>query len=753
MKKFLITLVVCLIFLIQGCFNTEAPERKVNASQLEQRISNINIPMTIKASDVRNEVVKFLINKNFSWKSSKLSASLLASESHEVPEILRVLVEPVKPGFWKKIPIRKNKTVRVCAIIFTLFCGTNVVAVTTYEKVWVPATKAVYKNVVRPVVKVFDKIYRVGAWVKADASFTGLDIKFVNNQAIVKVNTDIKLSVDYERNLIPLGPHIKIKGIPTGTLKAELVSVSDVNILPDGRIELSTRPRLEKIGYHSKILPSSFSGIDFLSLINPQIIIFNKKIKKEILDRINDKVFSDGYISRFNLNDDIHKMAEKISEPNKIGENLWLNNDVKEISLGSLKGYGEGLNNALSLNVGLKMLSSVVYGSKPYPQPIRNKLFVVNNVEKPFFNLNARVVLEYDSFAKRLKSDIAPLVAKKKIGFISPQVSDIQIYPSGEKIVIAVEVINKDNAYIIGRFYLTGVIDNDFDGKFVSFKDVKFTSDTRTSIGMFSSLLDPVIEEKIKQSSKISYKKKFNDLKERIGQYGADLGFGYIQAEIKKIDFSKISLGEKGLFLDLSINGEAKFNVAFKNLVRNFNGFQPSVSDEDFAELVIHHGDAVFDNKGNTYKADISSITLPGEMIYVTDNHGVQDIYINKIYNSYDEHKKLWLNEDFYNINVYEVIPSSGVVNKIMSHSKFDDMVIDQLLTDNLLASTKMNMECDLNARYYKIIINMMNGDDYTALSSNMACGNDETVNYFDYENFHSMVKEKMIKATGGNVL
>lgn len=742
MKNILIVFSIIFICLIQGCFQVSAPPKIVSGNLPNHKLSTINIPVTIKSSDVRNEVVKVLENKEFHWKSGRLGANLLLSESKEIPTVVRVLVTPFKPGYWKRVPRKKKKKIKKWCGFFPVICGSNWVTYTVYEKVWVPATQAVYKNVVRPVVKVFDKLYKVGAWVSADYRLTGVDIKFKGNKAIIKATTDIDLSVDYQRNIVPLGPKLKIRGVKAGKLKAEFKVVSDIDVLSDGKLVIKSNGSVENLDYHSKFLPTAFAGINYLNLIGPHTKMISKKINKEVVDLINKEALKDSYITRLDLKPQLLKAASKISEPRKLAEEVWLINHVNRISLGSFNGKGEGLNNSLVVNVGLETESKIVYGAMPNQKQNKQPEIGVNTIKSDQFNLSPRIQLSYTSVANLLKYELSKIVSKKKIGSIRPDVSKVELYPSKDKLIFAVEIIDKSDFSKLGVFYLSGKLTTNFREKIISLKDVRFTSDTRTSMGRFVALLDPIIESKIQAVSKFSYRKQFNKLKKRLTNYQANLDGGVLRVSMNKIGVKNILLGENHILVDLNMQGDANYELlSVGNSVRSANNLTYSAADENesLSELVVKFGDDLFDEDGNKLVADISNITLPGEVVYVRNELQEEFVYENTGENRYEDHRKIWLNKMFYHVDIYEVDTSTENEKLVFSHSRFDSNDVDNALADNLSIAPRELLQCEDDSVSYKLILSMMNGEDYIAYSSNKACDEDLTFDYIDIDNLFKL--------------
>lgn len=322
---------------------------------------------------------------------------------------------------------------------------------------------------------------------------------------------------------------------------------SKFTINPNWNVSTTTTP----VGYHWLESPLLKFGIVDL----PVGFIADNLLKnqQEPLAKKIDKMVT----SQLNLRQYGNEAWKALSTPMKISDdyNTWVvlqPVDLYTIPITSTKGK-------IVHQMSVKALAEVFVGQPPYREttPLPD-MKIVDNVEKNFsVMLQTRLLYtEMQSIAKKFVGGKPMKIGEKNI-----TITDLNIFPSGEKLAIKADV----EGSLKGTLYLTGIPVYDTAKAEIRLDKVDFDVSTKNFLLKTSSwILNGYLNRKIAQQLVFPVDEQVEEARNQINQYINHTKLTpelTLNGKIHQIGFGEIKLLYDGLLIPVTLEGNLKVSL------------------------------------------------------------------------------------------------------------------------------------------------------------------------------------------------
>lgn len=671
-------LIVAALFLLSGCdvigeilgldkHEVKGPEKIVPPIKSLQEESVIQLPVSIKTSEIQKTIMKDLHNPLVKGKSDRISANILATETITERELIKVLVSPATIGYWEERTKRVKKTFEEtfkCLLKPWKWghCKRAVERwVTEPFKVLIPPVAAVSKYVSKDIANIIDKVFKTGVWVGHEVHLTNFKLRFEGNKVYIDSSFKINLMVDYEQAAVPLGPKVKIKGILNGDINADVSIIGKVVINENAELQID----IPKDGAHIKItklfVPTAVEMIDFQALMRPELLLAKKVIgdvvDKQIVKQIQKQIAKNKEDMAFK--EDIEKLVLENSNPIPLSKGTWLCINPSKISISQIKGMGEGAENMLFLNVGITARPNVILSDSEPMVTIPSKVDIKTEEFSPQVKLVTELCLTYRYVEQKVEKELKEMVDTKYAD--KPYTTGkVELYPNNDKLVLAIDLNKRKNNKHVVTLYAWGKPFVDNKKKEVRLDDFNFTVETESYLIKAANwLARKHIIEYLSDKVVFSYEEKFTKLSNVLSSIESASKTGIFKGSINTLEVKdiyttaesinvlvlacgnaeylislpepKLSLSTKKSIEKVAIlshvpNEVFHMNPTVSPIVQKKIGTIRSKEKNELPNPFIKIGDTIYtqDENGTIYEkiAGPADATVPGEKVLVVDRSG-----------------------------------------------------------------------------------------------------------------------------------
>jgi hypothetical protein len=612
--------------------------------------STIQIPISITAYSVKRAVLNGLDNPIASGNTGEIGIKLLATEQISEEELIKELVKPATPGYWKDVTVETFETVKEsfsCALTPWRWgtCWKDVTKkVLKTVKVWVEPTEAVYRYVSKPVTKLIDKVYPVHAKINYTAYVTDVDIHFSSNNVNTTTYFKVKLSLDYEQAAVPLGPTIKLKGALTCELEAKLDLKASISINENKDIKCSVDEGSTNLTFTKICIPGAVETFDIVQYLNPYLLGSRVVLGKIIDKTVNDKIIEaiDKNQNKLTFNQQYDSLSAQVRKPIKLGENLWLSPNITQAYLSPFIGQGAGLQNEMRVTVGFVAYPAISYsadtpaisGPKTLPFTIKAlndpsvNLFVANRLDYVIASQIIDTALNDAITSLRSKYSVVDKWLQKKKYFAG----NVQIYPSGKKLVVGVDILKRKNSKKVITLYLWAIPAYNQTKSYFYFDDIEFTLETKNYLlkalkNLISiDIVEQTIKKEIAKNSMFDVSKEYKMITDTLRDIKVTKSNFDVVGSFAPINISQIFPTTKDLVVYATLSGKLSVlvNPIHQLANKNLEPLNPKsifineelrlpaelISAPDQSKLfdmtkAIHEGPIVQPKEGDIFKAKV----------------------------------------------------------------------------------------------------------------------------------------------------
>lgn len=542
--------------------------------------STIQIPISVTAYSVKRAILNSLDNPVASGNTGEIGIKLLATEQISEEELIKELVKPATPGYWKDVTVESFETVKEAAKCYTKpwkwhKCWKDVTKkVFKTVKVWVEPTEAVYRYVSKPVTKLIDKVYPVHAKINYTAYVTDVDLHFSGNNINTTTYFKVKLSLDYEQAAVPLGPKIKLKGALTCELEAKLELKSAISVNENKEIKCSVNEGATNLTFTKICVPGAVETFDIVQYLNPYLlgsrIILGKIIDKTVNDKIIEAI--DENQNKLTFREQYDNLSAQIRKPINIGENLWLSPNITQTYLSPFIGQGAGLQNEMRVTVGFVSYPTINYtADTPAISGPEILPFSIKTLNDPSVNLFVANRLDYIIASQMIDTALNDAITslRSKYNIVDKWLqkgnyyaSNVQIYPSGKKLVVGVDILKRKNSKKVITLYLWAIPAYNETKSYFYFDDIEFTLETKNYLlkalkNVISiDIVEQAIKKEIAKNSMFDVSKEYKMITDTLRNIKVTKSNFDVIGSFAPISISQIFPTTKDLVVYATLNGK-----------------------------------------------------------------------------------------------------------------------------------------------------------------------------------------------------
>ncbi len=675
-KFFILTLALLLI----ACPNIKQPPLRVNPPTIPTiQNSRISLPIEVEISKIQQALWRNINNPVASGKTDEIDIKILATEKITERQLIKVLVKPAQPGYWvtkfKTVQKTVKKAFKCWLNPFNLGnCYKDVLELVKVPyQFWIEPVAAIYKYVSQDITQLIDKAFDISGWVNYKVYIENIDLNIINNDIITKSQIKVDISLDYKQNAFPFGPDIKIKGALTCTIRAEIGINGKVQLGENANLIVDIPENGGTINFTKICIPSAVEAFDLVAKLNPAMNLLKKKLgnilDEKLTEKINEAINENS--DNLQFKDEITQSVQKISSPQLISENIWIIPQISNVLYTDIKGQ----NGKLRFDLGIISKPIVRYTSSMPVSNVDVLSIPINKVE----SINPKTELLIDAGVSL--QDAQEKINESISDFIDADYSNIPYYPgnieiyaSGKRAVISMDLLKRKNGKKKLTVYLWGVPKYDPVNSEIYLDSINFTAKSKSVLVKFlAAIAEDVIVEEIEKSSRWSIQQEKLKILSEIENFeynneNFEISGGFSVLDISEIfitesDFVFYVVSEGNINLKYDPLGNTKLaenvievkdiqNLIFNEIVVSPEGraFSPApakinalvknnenqekakidkevVEENILQNLLVNIGDTIYlsdpDVKPFKYRiADENDITLLGDTIYFENKAG-----------------------------------------------------------------------------------------------------------------------------------
>lgn len=572
----LATLLVVLLFCLglSECplGKIKAPPKIVSPIEIpEMEPSKIQIPVTVPTRDITKAILQEVRNPLVEDVTDEISIKLLATERITTEELIKELVTPYQPSYYKTIYEQVTQTVKEkyrCLLRPWKWgdCWRDVIRIVMVpNKILVPHVDAVYKWVPTEVIHITDMIFPTHGWVHYRVDLTGLDLKVHGGQVTAVADFMIHLKLDYEQSLVPLTPTIRLNGILSGDVEAKIEIKGDIAVSENAELMINIPDNGATITFPEVLFPGVVEFIDVVTILDPGLHLaeselgklLSKRLRKEIQKAVGRQHDS------LSFKDDIDKLVKKQSDARLIADDVWIIPDPSSVYLSPLVGEGNGADNKLTFSAGLICKPRVVYGKEKPEVDVPDEIaFSIQDIGDGV-RLRVRGAVAQQDCALLLENELKELVDTKYAEY-GHTIERVRVYPHEDRVVIAADLVNREKQKRLATFYLWGVPAYDSKEEEFYFTDVDFTAETKIKlIELAAWLLDQEILDFLEERARFPLGDEIKKVNDEIRSFEELTEYGRIVGGFEPVDISKVFVTKNDLEVLIYLYGNVVFEAAY----------------------------------------------------------------------------------------------------------------------------------------------------------------------------------------------
>ena len=428
---------------------------------------------------------------------------------------------------------------------------------------WFNPIEASYKYISKDIAQAVNKTFKTGMWVNHKIYLKDLKIFFDGSQVHISTSYKVDISIDYEQALLPsTNPYI-VKGLVNGVLEANINVVGNISIAKDAQLHIKALKNSTKVKFTKIELPSNVNLLKILKLTKLEDVL-SKRLLEEPTSRYIFQQLQKQIAKKqvdIQLAHRIQKLVYENSFALSLSKDLWLIPQANKISISQVEGQGGVCANTLSINVGIVANPQLISSkNKPVANPPRSVPIVCERIT-PVIYLYPSLNLKYDFIADK--------VTKKLNAFIRKQypnedyiVDNISIYPSDTKLVLSLNLVEKNNPKNIFSFYLWGTPKVNAQKMHVALENLEYTIESKNALLRIAKwLLDEEIKLFLQENTLFSYKEEFTKLSKKLSNIKHTSGSKIITGKIKLLKVEDIFTSKESLIVHALATGNISYKI------------------------------------------------------------------------------------------------------------------------------------------------------------------------------------------------
>lgn len=428
---------------------------------------------------------------------------------------------------------------------------------------WFNPIEATYKYISKDVTRIIDRTFEVGMWVKHRVYLKDISILFEGSKVKILTSYTIDVILDYEQNVIPSTEAYKVKGLLKGILEANVNLVGTIFINDKAQLEIRASQDDTKVEFTKIELPTAVNHLDILKVTKMEDFLTKKLLEEPVNKYIFNQVQKN--ISKrqvdIKLAQRIQKLVYDNSNPLPLSKDVWLIPQANKISISQLGTKNGVCSNTLSINVGLvaqpKLITSI---TKPLLNTEKNIPIVCERLE-PQIHLYPSLNIKYSFVEDMIEKDLRFFI-NTKYPNAKHSITNVRIYPNNEKLVLAIDLLDKTTRTKIVTFYLWGDPKLDHETMSISLENFEYTLESKNYLFKIAQwMLDEKIKKFIQQRAIFSYKDEFLKLSEQLSTIEHTSGTKIISGGLNLVGIENVFLSKDSLVIHALATGNLSYKI------------------------------------------------------------------------------------------------------------------------------------------------------------------------------------------------
>lgn len=514
-----------------------------------QQNSVIQIPITIDTAEIKKAILSEIKNPISTGSTDKVKVDIFASDKISKKEFIDILEERTRSGYYTdKYKEIKNDFSKIITEPFNL---------------WTKPAEAAYKYKSEDIADFLEKNFKAGAWVTHKIYLKDLNIFFEGSTVKIFTSYKIDISLNYEQNLLPKKELAELKGLLTGSIEADISLKGQILIDDNAQIKIKAYEDETKLEFTKIELPTSIDALDILEITQTESFL-TKRILEEPINKYTfyqiQKQISKKQVD-IQLAKKIQNLVSANSIPVELSKDLWLVPQPSKISISQLDGQGEMCENTLSINIGITAKPKLVTSSSEPIVAQCKPLPIVCERLSPKVYLYPILNIKYDFVEKTIEQELKSFIDNENLNS-EYSVSNVNIYPSNKKLVIAIDLIERKNSKKVVTFYLWGTPKLNHNLMYVGLENLDYTLESKNHLlNTASWLLNSNIRDFIQEKAVFSYQKEFVKLSKKLSNIEYESIKNIINGEIKLNGIQDIHTSKESLIVQVLAQGDISYKI------------------------------------------------------------------------------------------------------------------------------------------------------------------------------------------------
>lgn len=553
--------VIGLVILLSACTDWDAkapPVTSVGQKMVEIPESVFNVDVMASTAEVEKQLLAKYANEPLSsGRSDEISGKLFLNEKTTEERIVDVLIAPAKAAGCvnKNIPKTcKREILKRCGNLLNPFDCWKTISFPCDEVVkecW-PEAKALFESQKQLVTEIHEKLFPTSFWLSHKVMLRGADIEANGQNLHLSARIDINISIDVKQGI--LYEAVTVKGALACDLSTQIDADFSTNVTDAPSVEVKAENF--NIGIDKLCVPGAVE-LTNLAMLDPATIIqknlLEDTLKPIILKELN-KQLKKSTGDSLNFADDLDAIGQDARKPIKLGDDLWLSINPKELSLSQFGSSGSGADNKLVLQVGLRAKPAVQLGPEPALSQGGKLPVKIAAKVPPSFILGAGGAVNLESAAAKLLKEVQAFL-DKEYSDVPVTAGDIDLYQSGDRLALALTFVKRSGGEEEGKLYLLAKPYLDAAAKEVRLADVDLDADSkRVAVKFIAKFADGVLEDIIEDKARFAYGGELAKLQGEVAKFESSGKNTKITGTIDTIDPKDIWVQDQ----DLRLWAEAK---------------------------------------------------------------------------------------------------------------------------------------------------------------------------------------------------
>ncbi len=579
-----IILLSSLVF-FSSCPKIKEPPMRIDPINVpEVNYSTISIPIEVEVSKIEDAVWRSIKSPVKEGRTEEIDIKVLALEKITERELIKELVSPFAPGHWEtryRTIERKVQRAYICLLKPLKWgeCYKDVIELVKESfQVYIEPVEAVYRYVSQDITKTIDKAFDISGWINYKVFVESIDINVLGNEIASKVDIRIPISLDYKQNIIPWGPDLTIKGALSCEVRARIEVKGNMSMGDDANIVVDLPEDAGSVTFQEICIPSAVEAFDLISKLSPELYLARLGLGKILDEKVTDAISKavNKNAAKLQFKDEIIALSGKIASPKLVSENIWITPRLTEIIYTDLAGDGR----TIKTHVGVILKPEVRYSETPPPlDPQAPSLNVrkVNGID-PKTELLITATVNLKMAAAMLDSSITHLVDEKypDLPFVP---RNVQLYASGSKAVIALDIVKQKNGKKIITVFLWAIPKYDKDRSEMYLDEVEFTAESKIMVVKYlAAFAEDKIVEEIEKRAHWSVESEKVKILDKIQEFSYTNENFIVSGKFNDLDISNVFISQSDFVVFVTAKGilDLKYDpTGFASSTNGFKTFDP----------------------------------------------------------------------------------------------------------------------------------------------------------------------------------